>query len=297
METHGVRDNCFVRLERNLQTECLSWLNRERVSNTVHQQPSETLLQQQLQQQRLVSRRASVSSSIENQIVEAGYDFFKRIPRSNEVALVQAESDASTSGAAQIADGPQLATDESVDPVNSIDEQTKTMHEQENYKINDVIISHPHKNYGSDNLGDSGDLLEESVTVPKAVSIVPSVGHDHPYSQTGKPDAVVEQDASDELSIVGLSIEVGDDQANAAEPSGALNIDNGTKKKTKVILVNDFDPFQRLLNPVFNRRPRSVSMDASIRYRRPSFLAIPRLNTIEEDQFDEFGNDIESLFK
>lgn len=77
-----------------------------------------------------------------------------------------------------------------------------------------------------------------------------------------------------------------------------------SKNKVALQLNNNYDPFMRTQNPAFTMRKRSHSVNcvpvapslmqsAAVRRRRPSFLAIPRLETIEEI---DFGDDLESIF-
>lgn len=97
MRLHGVLDNCFVPLKRNMQAECLLWL-----AETKPNAPNE---EQQLQQQAQLpsqasgfknNRRASVAGTtvfaIGNEVVEAGFDHFQRVSNLSS-AVVSHEHD------------------------------------------------------------------------------------------------------------------------------------------------------------------------------------------------------------
>lgn len=108
---HKIKD-CYVRLDRSMQAECLNWLNQTNGTNknSNHQfnqcnEPNATNEQndrpvgqtqmKQTQKPALLAhrtgRRASIASTsmfaIGNEVVEAGFDHFRRIPISQQVHL------------------------------------------------------------------------------------------------------------------------------------------------------------------------------------------------------------------
>lgn len=99
MKKYKVRDNLFVPLERNRQAECLSFLQemQQQQNDTVQQSEQNTQATQAEQAQKMKpkkNRRASVAGtsffSVNNKVVEAGFDFFQRVAKSKNVNLGKA---------------------------------------------------------------------------------------------------------------------------------------------------------------------------------------------------------------
>lgn len=318
MRLHGVLDNCFVPLVRNMQAECLLWL-----AETEPNAPNEEQqLQQQLQQQAQLpsqasgfnnNRRASVASTnvfaIGNEVVEAGFDHFQRVPNLSS-AVVSHEHDQ------EVPSSP--TQDNRDDHHDSFDSFEASL-------FNDTFENR--LNITAQN-NESDATVANAEVESKTGQTVATVANTEVDIQTGEIDATATNAEIDMptgqavATVSNTEVVVPTDESDANikvdAPTGATSTKNANTeenvptnatvapKTVKLVLANSFNPFRRLPNPAFtiNGRQRALSVDSrptneapiqapTIRQRRPSFFAIPRLDTISED---EFGDNIEHLF-
>ena len=124
---HGITRELVVRLERNLPAESLSYLNNQPINP----------------QQGITRRRASVASAslfaIGSNVREAGFDYFARIPRSNQVMI----NSASTNDQEPIASTSDQPSDQLTDATVSISTDAQRMpidqQDEGDYETSDIL--------------------------------------------------------------------------------------------------------------------------------------------------------------
>lgn len=170
---HDIKRELVVKLERNIVAESLSYLNQRQMNHLTQSSNAQNSQRSQIPQ-----RRASIASTslfaINNTVREAGFDHFRKIPRSNQIQTSGTCGTSSVQPGQQGFDINKGASTSGTIGVN-VDNLNNASHGMGSaYNEYDEV---EYLQYSSDSEVDQAETLITSPTV-ETVSVFPTIGSD-----------------------------------------------------------------------------------------------------------------------